>query len=146
MHDLGKIGIPDAILRKPDKLTELELKIIKTHPLIGGKLINEHPLSSLVCRPILEHPERLDRKGYPCGLSSDQISLSSRIVGILDSFDAMTIRSHIAKHYLLTQRWKSSSTDQESNSTTSWSATCMNLDMREIFPTLLAMATTESRS
>ena len=44
MHDLGKIGIPDAILRKPDKLTEMELEIIKTHPLIGGKLINEHPL------------------------------------------------------------------------------------------------------
>ncbi|MCI0555103.1 MAG: HD domain-containing protein [Anaerolineae bacterium] len=69
LHDLGKVGIPDAILRKPDRLTEQEIEIIKTHPLIGGKLINAHPLSSLVCSPILEHHERLDGKGYPCGLS-----------------------------------------------------------------------------
>ena len=90
LHDLGKIGIPDVILRKPDKLTEQEFEIIKTHPLIGGKLINEHPLSGLVYRPILEHHERPDGKGYPCGLSNDQISLSSRIVGISDAFDATT--------------------------------------------------------
>lgn len=90
LHDLGKIGIPDSILRKPDKLTEQEFEIIKTHPLIGGKMINEHPLSSLVCQPILEHHERLDGKGYPYGLSGDQIALSSRIVGVSDAFDAMT--------------------------------------------------------
>lgn len=90
LHDLGKVGIPDAILRKPGKLTEQEFEIIKTHPQIGGKMINEHPLSSLVCSPILEHHERLDGKGYPCGLSGDQISLSSRIVGISDALDAMT--------------------------------------------------------
>ncbi len=90
LHDLGKVGIPDSILKKPGKLTEQEFEIIKTHPLIGGRMINEHPLSSLVCSPILEHHERLDGKGYPCGLRGDQISLSSRIVGISDAFDAMT--------------------------------------------------------
>lgn len=67
LHDLGKVGIPDAILRKPDKLSEQEFEIIKTHPLLGGGIINAHPLSSLVCSPILEHHERLDGKGYPCG-------------------------------------------------------------------------------
>ena len=53
-------------------------------------MINKHPLSSLVCRPILEHHERLDGKGYPCGLFGDQISLPSRIVGISNALDAMT--------------------------------------------------------
>jgi HD-GYP domain-containing protein (c-di-GMP phosphodiesterase class II) len=65
LHDLGKVGIPDSILRKPEKLSEQEFEIIKSHPLIGGRIINQHPLSSLVCSPILEHHERLDGKGYP---------------------------------------------------------------------------------
>lgn len=90
LHDLGKVGIPDSILKNPGKLTEQEFEIVKTHPQIGSGMINAHPLSSLVCSPILEHHERLDGKGYPCGLSGDQISLSSRIVGISDALDAMT--------------------------------------------------------
>jgi len=90
LHDLGKVEIPETILRKPGRLTDHEFEIIKTHPLIGGRIINEHPLSSLVCRPILEHHERLDGKGYPCGLSGNRIAFSSRIVGISDALDAMT--------------------------------------------------------
>lgn len=90
LHDLGKIGIPDAILLKSGKLTEQEFEIIKTHPLIGMKLIAEHPLSALVCGPIVEHHERPDGNGYPNGLSGDQISLPSRIVAIADALDAMT--------------------------------------------------------
>ncbi len=90
LHDLGKIGISDSILLKPDTLTDQEFDTIKTHPLIGMKLITEHPLSSLVCKPILEHHERPDGNGYPNGLSGDQISLQSRIVGIADALDAMT--------------------------------------------------------
>jgi hypothetical protein len=92
LHDLGKIGIPDSILLKPGKLTEQEFDIIKTHPLIGEKLIEEHPLSILVRRPIVEHHERLDGKGYPYGLAKEQIALESRIVGISDALDAMTSR------------------------------------------------------
>jgi HD-GYP domain-containing protein (c-di-GMP phosphodiesterase class II) len=67
-----------------------EFDTIKTHPLIGEKLIEEHPLSGLVCKPIVEHHERLDGKGYPYGLAEDQIALPSRIVGISDALDAMT--------------------------------------------------------
>lgn len=90
LHDLGKIGIPDAILLKSGKLTDQEFDTIKTHPLIGMKLITEHPLSNLVYRPVVEHHERPDGKGYPKGLSDDQISLQSRIVTIADALDAMT--------------------------------------------------------
>ncbi|MFZ5820193.1 MAG: HD-GYP domain-containing protein [Chloroflexota bacterium] len=90
LHDLGKIGIPDAILLKPGKLTGQEFEIIKTHPLIGKKIIAEHPLSGLVCKPIVEHHERLDGTGYPNELVEDQIALESRIVGISDALDAMT--------------------------------------------------------
>jgi hypothetical protein len=90
LHDLGKIGIPDIILLKPGKLAKQEFDIIKTHPLIGEKLINEHPLSGLVSIPIVQHHERLDGKGYPYGLAEDQISIQARIVGISDALDAMT--------------------------------------------------------
>ncbi len=90
LHDLGKIGIPDDILRKKGKLTDEEYAIIKTHPLIGKRLINAHPLSELVCRPIVEHHERMDGKGYPYGLTEDEISLPSKIIGIVDVLDALT--------------------------------------------------------
>lgn len=90
LHDLGKIGIPDTILLKPGKLTEQEFDTIKTHPLIGERLINEHPLSGLVRIPIVQHHERLDGEGYPYGLADDQIALQARIVGISDALDAMT--------------------------------------------------------
>lgn len=90
LHDLGKIGIPDQILLKPGKLTEEEYAIIKTHPIIGMNLICPHPLSNLVYKPIVEHHERLDGKGYPHGLHEGEIALSSRIIGIVDALDAMT--------------------------------------------------------
>ncbi len=90
LHDLGKIGIPDQILLKPGKLTKEEYAVIKTHPMIGKKLIKSHPLSELVCKPIVEHHERLDGKGYPHGLHEDEIALSSRIIGTVDALDAMT--------------------------------------------------------
>lgn len=90
LHDLGKIGIPDQILLKQGRLTEEEYGIIKTHPLIGKNLINAHPLSELVCKPIVEHHERPDGMGYPYGLHENEISLESRIIGVVDAFDAMT--------------------------------------------------------
>jgi hypothetical protein len=79
-------GILDQVQRMPAQ----EFDTIKTHPLIGEKLIEEHPLSGLVCKPIVEHHERLDGTGYPYGLVEDQIALPSRIVGISDALDAMT--------------------------------------------------------
>ncbi|MBI3166987.1 MAG: HD domain-containing protein [Chloroflexi bacterium] len=90
LHDLGKVGIPDDILKKAEALTEAEYAIIKTHPSIGGKLLSSHPLAEMVTSAANEHHERMDGKGYPNGLHGEQISLVARVISIVDAFDAMT--------------------------------------------------------
>ncbi len=90
LHDLGKIGIPDSILRKADKLTDAEFDTIKTHPQIGANLLSEHPLGNLVLDVVLHHHERLDGRGYPLGLDGDRLSLNAQIIGLMDAFDALT--------------------------------------------------------
>lgn len=90
LHDLGKIAVPDAILNKPDKLTEEEYDIIKTHPDVGRRLLTDHPLAALAEAAVFGHHERPDGLGYPRQLSREQISVEARIVGICDAFDAMT--------------------------------------------------------
>lgn len=90
LHDLGKIGVPDAILNKPDRLTDGEYDVIKTHPSVGGKLLSNHPLANLAFEAVVGHHERPDGKGYPHGLAGDVIPEVARIVGIADAFDAMT--------------------------------------------------------
>jgi putative two-component system response regulator len=90
LHDIGKVGIPDAVLLKTDRLTENEYRQIKTHPLIGDRLCGE--LRSLrQVRPIVRHHhERLDGSGYPDGLEGDAIPLLAQIMGIVDVYDAIT--------------------------------------------------------
>jgi hypothetical protein len=90
LHDLGKIGIPDIILRKPEKLTEAEFETIKTHPTIGANLLNEQPLGNLVLDVVLHHHERMDGKGYPDKIDGNALSLNAQIVGLMDAFDALT--------------------------------------------------------
>lgn len=90
LHDLGKVGVPDAILGKPDRLTSAEYEIVKSHPVIGGRLLANHPLSRLAADAVLSHHERPDGAGYPYGLKGDTIPLVARVVGIADAFDAMT--------------------------------------------------------
>lgn len=90
LHDLGKVGIPDAILRKPEKLNEAEYETIKTHPIIGANLLNEHPLGNLVLDIVTHHHERIDGKGYPNKIDGDKISLNAQIIGLVDAFDALT--------------------------------------------------------
>jgi len=90
LHDLGKIGIPDSILRKADKLTDMEFATIKTHPLIGADLLSEHPLANLVLDVVLHHHERLDGRGYPHGLDGDDLSLNAQLICLADAFDALT--------------------------------------------------------
>lgn len=90
LHDLGKVGVPDAILNKPDRLTEDEYAVIKTHPEVGARALSGHPLAELVRAAILSHHETPDGKGYPYGLQSADIPLDARIVGVVDAFDAMT--------------------------------------------------------
>jgi HD-GYP domain-containing protein (c-di-GMP phosphodiesterase class II) len=89
-HDIGKIGVPDAILTKPARLTELELEIVKRHPGDGARIVGRlHPLQAAV-PAILHHHERWDGAGYPHGLSGDAIPLEAAIVGLADAVDAMT--------------------------------------------------------
>ncbi|MDI1309282.1 MAG: HD-GYP domain-containing protein [Methylotenera sp.] len=90
LHDLGKISVPDAILNKPDKLTDEEYNIIKTHPDVGSRLLSDHPLADLARPAVLSHHEMPNGRGYPHGLSGEQISLDASIVGVCDAFDAMT--------------------------------------------------------
>jgi len=90
LHDVGKIGIPDAVLLKPDRLTRSEYQQIQEHPIIGDRLCGE--LRSLrQVRPIVRHHhERLDGSGYPDGLKGDAIPLLAQIMGIVDVYDAIT--------------------------------------------------------
>jgi HD-GYP domain-containing protein (c-di-GMP phosphodiesterase class II) len=90
LHDIGKIGIEEAVLRKEGKLTEQEFNRIKQHPSIGAGILHEIKQMRDVMPGVLSHHERADGKGYPNGLMGDQIPLTSKIVGLADSFDAMT--------------------------------------------------------
>ena len=90
LHDLGKIGIPDAVLLKPGRLTRDEYELVKQHTIIGERLcMGLRSLASV--RPIIrQHHERLNGTGYPDGLRGDDISVLAHIIGIVDGFDAMT--------------------------------------------------------
>ncbi len=90
LHDIGKIGIPDAILRKPGKLTPEEWEIMKKHPLIGYEIIKKIKFLERSAPIVLHHHERWDGKGYPDGLKGEEIPLGSRIFAVADTIDAMT--------------------------------------------------------
>lgn len=92
LHDIGKIGIPEHILKKPGQLTADEFETIKKHPLIGLEMIQHVSIfkENGVLDIVLYHHERYDGKGYPKGLKGTEIPLAARIINIADTFDAMT--------------------------------------------------------
>jgi HD-GYP domain-containing protein (c-di-GMP phosphodiesterase class II) len=90
LHDLGKIGIPEAILNKTGSLTPEERIVINRHPVIGAAILGQVKMLSAIMPGILQHHERLDGSGYPYGLHGDQIGLAGRIIMVADIFDAMT--------------------------------------------------------
>ncbi len=90
MHDIGKIGIPEAVLRKPGKLTSSEYETMQRHPEIGATILSGIRQMEDLIPVILHHHERLDGGGYPSGLSGDEIPIEALIVGLADGFDAMT--------------------------------------------------------
>ena len=90
LHDIGKIGIPDSILRKPGALTDKEREIIKEHPFLGYDMVEEFLFLRKASRVVLFHHESYDGRGYPYGLKGEEIPLEARIFAIADTLDAIT--------------------------------------------------------
>jgi response regulator RpfG family c-di-GMP phosphodiesterase len=92
MHDVGKVGIPDMILLKPDRLSETEFAIMKQHAAHGWEILKDSTsqLVRLAARIAISHHEKFDGSGYPAGLASDAIPIEGRIVAVADVFDALT--------------------------------------------------------
>ena len=89
LHDIGKVGIPDAILRKPGKLDNDEYALMKKHPEYGWAVLRMLPDFDRAALDILHHHESVDGRGYPAGLKDAEIPIVSRIVCVIDAFDAM---------------------------------------------------------
>lgn len=111
LHDIGKIGTPEAILRKPGKLPPEERRIMCHHPVIGGQILRGIRSLESIREAVIHHHERVDGRGYPSGLKGDAIPLLARIIALADAFDAMTsnrpyrprlpleaVRSEIQRH------------------------------------------------
>jgi putative two-component system response regulator len=90
LHDIGKVGVPDAILHKPGPLTEGETSIVREHPSIGERILAPIVRNRQVLAAIRGHHERLDGTGYPDGLRGDEVPLLARLIAIPDCFDALT--------------------------------------------------------
>ena len=89
LHDIGKIGIPESILNKPGKLTHEEMDIMKTHPVIGEKILKPLKTTETFRSIIRSHHERLDGTGYPDGHRAEQIVVPVRVIAVADVFDAL---------------------------------------------------------
>ncbi|MCM1261926.1 MAG: diguanylate cyclase [Butyrivibrio sp.] len=90
LHDIGKIGVPDSVLNKPFKLTDVEFEMIKSHTLMGAEILKDIRMFPNVSVGAKYHHERYDGRGYPEGLKGEEIPIVARIIGIADSYDAMT--------------------------------------------------------
>ena len=98
LHDAGKISIPDAVLNKPGKLTDEERKLIQNHTIAGGKMLKQMSSIRGIRETALYHHERYDGTGYPEGLRGEAIPLYARIVGVADSYDAMSSNRVYRRH------------------------------------------------
>ncbi len=90
LHDVGKLGIPEHVLHKREKLDAAEWELMKSHPRIGARIIDSFNHSRIVLESIFHHHERFDGTGYPARLAGEAIPLHARIVGVADALDAMT--------------------------------------------------------
>ncbi len=90
VHDIGKIGVPEAVLTKPGKLTEEEFAWIRRHPEIGHRILKDIPQFRDILPGVLYHHERFDGQGYPRGISGEDIPLVARLISLADAFDAMS--------------------------------------------------------
>ena len=90
LHDIGKIGVPDAILRKPAKLNEEEWVKMRLHPLHGRQILRNIPFLEGAAKIVAQHHEQWDGSGYPYGIRGEDINIGARIFSVVDAFDAMT--------------------------------------------------------
>lgn len=90
LHDIGKIGVPDAVLNKPGQLNEKEWEVMRRHPITGAKILSGISGFERVADAVDKHHERFDGKGYPRGISGEDIPVEARIISVVDAFDAMT--------------------------------------------------------
>lgn len=89
LHDIGKINIPEEVLKKPDKLTDEEFELVKKHPGDGAAMLRKTAYADLA-DIVEQHHERVNGRGYPFGLKGDEILVEAKIIGVCDTFDAMT--------------------------------------------------------
>ena len=89
LHDIGKIGVPDAILRKPGRLSDREWEKMKLHPVHGSSILRNIPFLEGAARVVSQHHERWDGKGYPEGIKGESIDVGARIFAVIDAYDAM---------------------------------------------------------
>lgn len=99
LHDIGKIGIPDSILKKPGKLTDDEVQVIRNHPSIGGEILQHFTAIDGISEGARYHHERYDGKGYNEGLKGEEIPLFARIICVADSYDTMSSRRVYKEHH-----------------------------------------------
>ncbi len=92
LHDVGKIGVPDAIINKPAHLTEEEYSVIKNHPVMGARILKNIKDFPKLITGARWHHERYDGKGYPDGIAGEEIPLEARIIAVADAYDAMSSR------------------------------------------------------
>ena len=92
LHDVGKIGVPDAVLNKPFKLTDVEFRLIKGHTLVGAEILNDFKMFPNVNVGAKYHHERYDGRGYPDGISGEDIPAQARMIAVADAYDAMSSR------------------------------------------------------
>ena len=115
LHDIGKIGVPDDVLRKPGALTPSEYDTIKQHTVLGARILRTVPFLSRHVAIVELHHERPDGNGYPHGLVGDDIPLAARIVHVADAYDAMTnaraYRPGRPSHEALSELWNASGTE-----------------------------------
>ena len=115
LHDIGKIGVPDDVLRKPGALTDTEYDAIKQHPVLGARILRSVPFLSKHLLIVELHHERPDGRGYPRGLRGDDIPLVARIVHAADGYDAMTsaraYRNAMPSGAALRELWRCSGTE-----------------------------------
>jgi HD-GYP domain-containing protein (c-di-GMP phosphodiesterase class II) len=105
VHDVGKIGVPESVLCKPGRLSEEEYALVKLHPEIGHRIIRGIPMLEDILGGVMHHHERWDGGGYPHGLSGEEIPEFARLIGLADTFDAMSstrsYRGAVSRHKVL---------------------------------------------